>query len=116
MSRRKTDPLRTLTDEELESLGRASRSATAPAAEVARAKTHLAVHAGHDNQKAAAAAGRLGGDAVSHLVARFNREGLPALRVRHGGGPAPTYSSDHRERILREARREPTPERDGTST
>ena len=116
MSRRKTDPLRTLTEEELESLRRTARSATAPAAEVARAKSLLAVRAGLDYQKAAAAAGRLSGDAVSHLVARFNRQGLQALRPRHGGGPAPTYSSDHRERILREARREPTPELDGTAT
>ena len=116
MSRRKSDPLRTLTPEELESLGRAARSATAPAAEVARAKSLLAVHAGLDYQKAAAAAGRLSGDAVSHLVARFNREGLAALRPRRGCGAAPTYSCVDRRRILFEARREPTPERDGTAT
>ena len=115
MSRRKTDPLRTLTEEELESLRRTARSATAPAAEVARAKSLLAVHAGLDYQKAAAAAGRLSGDAVSHLVARFNIEGLQALRPR-SAAPRPKYTTPDRERILREAARTPTPERDGTAT
>ena len=112
MSRRKTDPLRTLTQEELESLGRAARSATAPAAEVARAKS---LHAGLDYQKAAAAAGRLSGDAVSHLVARFNAEGLDALRPR-STPPRPEYTTLDRERILREASRTPALERDGTAT
>ena len=115
MSRRKTDPLRALTEEELESLGRAARSAMAPAAEVARAKSLLAVHAGLDYQKAAAAAGRLSGDAVSHLVARFNIEGLQALRPR-SATPRPKYTTHDRVRILREAARTPTPERDGTAT
>ena len=115
MSRRKTDPLRTLTQEELESLGRAARSATAPAAEVARAKSLLAVHAGLDYQKPAAAAGRHSGDDVWHLVARFNVEGLRALRPR-SAAPRPEYTAHDRERILREASRTPTPERDGTAT
>jgi transposase len=76
----------------------------------------LAVADGSDYQSAARIAGRRSGDAVSHLVARFNAEGLAALAPRHGGGKPRSYDTACRERILREARREPTPEADGTAT
>ena len=56
------------------------------------------------------------GVAVSHLVARFNAEGLAALDPRHGGGQPRRYDHEAAERILREARRQPTPEADGTAT
>ena len=116
MSRRKKDPLRPLTDDELSSLAHLSRSQVAPAAEAARAKILLAVAAGDDYQQAARSAGRRSGDAVSHLVARFNLEGLPALSPRHGGGRSRTYDHASRQRIVREVQREPTPEADGTAT
>jgi transposase len=76
----------------------------------------LAVADGSDYQDAACAAGRKSGDAVSHLVARFNREGLAALDPRHGGGHKPTYDASARGRILREVARAPTPDTDGTAT
>jgi transposase len=116
MSRRKKDPLRPLSDEERVSLTQSSRSQAAPAAEVARAKVLLLVAEGSDYQQAAHAAGRKSGDAVSALVARFNREGLAALRPRHGGGRRRTYDERARVRVLREAQRKPTPEADGTAT
>lgn len=116
MSRRKKDPLRPLSDEERDSLTQMSRSAAAPAAEVSRAKVLLLVAEGSDYQQAARAAGRRSGDAASALVARFNREGLAALRPRHGGGKRRTYDGPARGRILREAQRTPTPEADGTAT
>jgi len=116
MSRRRKDPLRTLTEPERAELLRLSRSAAAPAAQVARAVALLAVAAGSDYQQSARAAGRRSGDAVSQLVARFNREGLPAVEPRHGGGAAPAYGDAERQRILREADRTPTPEADGTAT
>lgn len=115
MSRRQKDPLRPLTDEERSVLTQLSRSQTAPAAEVARAKSLLAVADGADYQQAARSAGRRSGDAVSHLVARFNAEGLQALTPRHGGGQRRVYDQEARERILREAQRPPTPEADGTA-
>jgi transposase len=93
-----------------------SRSRTAPAVRVARAVMLLAVADGSDYQQAARAAGRKSGDAVSHLVARFNREGLAALDPRHGGGHKPTYDAAARDRILREVARTPTPQTDGTAT
>ena len=116
MSRRRKDPLRTLTEPERAELLRLSRSASAPAAQVARATALLAVATGSDYQDAARAAGRKSGDAVAHLVARFNREGVAAVEPRHGGGRAPAYGDEERRRILREADRAPTPETDGTAT
>ena len=116
MSRRKKDPLRPLTDSERQALTQLSRSQAAPAAQVARAVMLLAVAGGDDYQQAARAAGRRSGDAVSHLVARFNVEGLTSLSPRHGGGQPRTYDHASRGRILQEVRRGPTPEADGTAT
>jgi transposase len=116
MTRHKVDPLRVLTDEERTVLTQIGRSASEPASHVARAKALLAVADGKNYTEAAHAAGRRAGDAVAHLVSRFNREGLVAIAPRHGGGAQPIYGSDERERILREARRAPDRERDGTAT
>jgi transposase len=116
MSRRKKDPLRPLTDAEQQALTQLSRSQAAPAAQVARAAMLLAVARGDDYQEAARAAGRRSGDAVSHLVTRFNAEGTAALTPRHGGGRSPTYDRAARERILREVKRPPTPDADGTAS
>ena len=116
MSRREKDPLRPLTETERLELTRISRSQAAPAVHVARATMILAVSSGDDYQEAARVAGRRSGDAVSHLIARFNAEGLAALSPRHGGGQPRTYDHASRERILQEVRREPTPEADGTAT
>jgi transposase len=116
MSRRKKDPLRPLTEDEQEAFAQVSRSQTAPAAQVARAKLLLLVAAGVGYQDAARAVGRHSGDAVSTLAARFNREGLAALAPRHGGGRRLVYDQQARTRILREAQRTPTPEGDGTAS
>jgi hypothetical protein len=116
MSRKKKDPLRELTEPERRELMLLSRSQSAPAAEVTRATLILAVARGDDYQDAARSVGRRSGDAVSHLVARFNAEGLEALTPRHGGGRSPAYGPEARSRIAAEAAREPTPEADGTAT
>ncbi len=116
MSRRKKDPLRPFTDEEVSILGKISRSQSEPAARVARAAMLLAVARGGDYQQAALSVGRRSGVAVSNLVARFNAEGLASLDPRHGGGQPLVYDREAAERILRAARRTPTPEADGTAT
>jgi len=116
MSRRRKDPLRPLTAEDHAVLEHLSRVQSQPASGVARAKALLAVAAGRSYTEAAHLAGRRSGDAVSELVARFNRAGLAALEPGHGGGPAPTYSAAERERILTEFRRTPDRERDGTAS
>ncbi len=115
MSRRQTDPLRPLNDDEREWLVRVARSQAEPASHVARAKALLAVADAESYTDAAKAAGRRSGEAVSRLVSRFNREGLAALEPRHGGGPPIVYAEAERERILAQARRKPELERDGTA-
>jgi Homeodomain-like domain len=116
MSRPPKDPLRALTEEERELLTQISRSFSEPASHVAHAKALLAVAKGKSYTAAAQDVGRRSGDAVAHLVARFNDDGLAAVAPRHGGGAQPTYGVAERERILREARRTPERERDGTAT
>src|ERR687887_2163546 len=89
MSRRQKDPLRALSTAERAALTRLSRSQSAPAAWVARATALLAVAEGQSYLAAARQAGRRDNDTVAAWVARFNREGLPAVRPRPGGGAAP---------------------------
>jgi transposase len=115
MSRRQNDPLRPLSEEERVELERLSRSHTAPAAEVMRAKAVLAVHEGATYTDAAHATGRRSGDAVAQLVARFNREGTRAIKIRHGGGAVKQYGLAEQDRILREVGRSPDREVDGTA-
>ncbi len=114
MPRPQNDPLRPLTAEEQAVLERLSRAHAEPAARVARAKALLTVAAGHSFADAARAAGRKSGDAVAHLVARFNREGVMTLTPGHGGGQPKRYTPLEQERILREVRR--TPDRDADQT
>lgn len=112
----KKDPLREITEEEKNWLERISRSQSEPAGHVSRAKEILAVANGTSYQGAARLAGKKSGDAVSHLVERFNQEGLGAIQTKHGGGPIAKYNATERERVLTEARRQPDVERDGTNT
>ena len=116
MGRSQVDPLRALTDDERMWLTRLSRARTQPAVHVARATALLAVADGATYTDATRVAGRRSGDAVAHLVARFNREGLAAVEPRHGGGHTPVYAETERARILAEARRTPDRATDGTAT
>jgi transposase len=116
MSRRQKDPLRALTETERSYLEQLSRAQSAPLSQVLRAKLLLAVADGQSYLAAAQSVGRRSNDAVSHLVSRFNQEGLAALTPRHGGGPVVVYGVAERERILQEFRRTPDRARDGTAT
>lgn len=109
-------PLRPLTSDERMSLEHLSRSRTDAAGQVTRARALLAVADGASFEGAARRAGRKSGDAVAHLVERFNRAGLDALRDHHGGGQSKRYTGTEQERILREARRIPDRNQDGTAT
>ena len=100
MSRRRKEPLRTLTDGERSSLEQLGRATSAPAGIVARARALVAVADGCSYTEAARRVGRRAGDAVAELVGRFNREGLAAVEPRHGGGFRVTYGPAERERIL----------------
>jgi transposase len=116
MTRKKKNPLRSLSSEERTYLEKVSRSQMEPASRVAYAKALLAVADGDNYTSAARACGRRSGDAVSQLVQRFNQKGLTAIERQHGGGTATVYGAVERERIVKEFRRAPERERDGTAT
>lgn len=116
MTRRLKDPLRKLTETERERLETVSRSTSAPAEQVIRAKMVLAVANGLNYTEAAQSVGRQSNDAVSRLVSHFNQVGLEALVPGHGGGFAVEYGESEKERILREFERVPQREIDGTAT
>jgi transposase len=116
MSRRQKDPLRPLSEAERRSLSRLSRSQSAPAAQVARARALLAVAEGQSYTAAARLVGREVGDTVARWVAGFNRDGLTALVPQHGGGHPVRYGEAEQRRILAEVSRAPERARDGTAT
>jgi transposase len=116
MSRHRKDPLRPLAADERKELTRLSRSHRAPAAQAARARALLAVADGASYTAAAHQVGRHHNETISAWVSRFNREGLTAVRPRHGGGPRIRYGADEQQRILAEMTRVPQREQDGTAT
>jgi hypothetical protein len=116
MAHPQKEPLRPVTASERAGLEALARAGSERADRVARARALLAVADGAAFTEAARAAGRRSGVAVATLVRRFNAEGLPAVMPGHGGGPPVVYDAAVRERILREFRRPPDRERDGTAT
>jgi len=91
------------------------RARSEQASRVARARILLALAAGASFTAAALVGGFRSGYGVAQLVRRFHRDGLLAVAGRHGGGPASAYGPAEQERILREFRRPPDRERDGTA-
>jgi transposase len=116
MSRHRKDPLRRLTTDERQELTRLSRSQTAPAAQVDRARALLAIADGASYTATAHLVGRGHTETISAWVSRFNREGLSAVRPHHGGGPRIRYGTHAQQRILAEWARTPHREQDGTAT
>jgi hypothetical protein len=116
MAQPQKHPLRPLTASERAELERVARSQADRADRVARAKQLLAVADGARFTDAARQAGRRSGDAVALLVQRCNTLGLAALDAQHGGGPPVQYGTAERDRILREFRRVPDRQQDGTAT
>src|SRR3982751_2508047 len=116
MSRHQNDPLRPLTADERQELARLSRSPSAPAAQVERARALLAIADGASYTAAAHRVGRRHTETISAWVSRFNRDGLVAVRPGHGGGARIRYGADAQQRILAEWARTPQREQDGTAT
>jgi transposase len=116
MSRHQTDPLRPLTADERKQLTRLSRSLSAPAAQVERARALLAIADGASYTVAAHPVGRRHTETLSAWVSRFNRDGLAAVRPGPGGGARIRYGADAQQRILAEWARTPQRDQDGTAT
>ena len=83
---------------------------------VKRAQAILAVGAGKPYTQAAEEAGYKSGDSVSHLVERFNQQGLAALLIASGRGRKASYTPEDRARIVQEFRRPPDRQEDATAT
>jgi transposase len=115
MSRHRKNPLRPLTPDERIALTRLSRSPSAPAAQVERARALLAIADGASYTAAAHQIGRRHTETLSAWVSRFNHEGRAAVRPGHGGGARIRYGADARQRILAEWARTPQREQDGTA-
>src|SRR3954471_12246226 len=75
MSCHQKDPLRPLTADERQELTRLSRSLSAPAAQVERARALLAIADGASYTAAAHQVGRRHNETISAWVSRFNRDG-----------------------------------------
>lgn len=113
---RQKDPLRRLSNSERRALEQLARSHSAPALSVDRARALLAVSDGATYTEAARLVGRSVGDLIAQWVARFNQVGLAAVERQPGGRPPTQYGAEERDRILKEFRRPPDRERDGTAT
>jgi transposase len=113
---RPVHPLRSLTQEEEQTLARIVKASSERVDVVKRAKAILAVKAGKSSTKAAQEAGYKRGDSVSQLVERFNQRGLAALLIGPGRGRKETYTPQQRERIVEAFRRAPDREEDATAT
>src|SRR5689334_9784840 len=102
MSRQQKDPLRPLRDTERVSLVRLSRSASATAVQVARARALLALAEGLSYTAAAHFVDCHTGDTVARWTAGFNDVGLAAVVPRHGGGHPLRYGKVEQRRIFAE--------------
>ena len=116
MSRKSREPLRELTKEEQEKLKRVARSRSEAAEVVGRAQSLLAVAATGNFAAGARASGRKSSYGVGKLVIRFNQTGLNALETKQRVKSGETYGVEQRREVLREFRRIPDREQDGTGT
>lgn len=116
MSMPQKHPLRALTEPEERELRRIEKASSERVDVVRRAKALLAVAEKQTFPQAATTAGFAEARSVSHLVERFNHQGLAALLIASGRGRKPTYTSNQQERIRQEIQREPDRDKDQTAT
>ncbi len=108
--------MRPLSEAERQELTRVANAPSEPVRRHRRATALLAVVGGATLTQAARRVGWKVGDSVAALVRRFNQHGLRALDDRPRPGPRRRYGPAERERIVREFRRQPDREKDGTAT
>lgn len=116
MSTPQKEPLRPLTGQEMQELYRVVKASSERIDTVRRAKALLALTNGASFTQAAAQAGYKEADSVCKLVRRFHRRGLVALCIAAGRGRKATYTSQARQQILEELRRNPDREQHQSAT
>lgn len=116
MSTPQKEPLRPLTVQETQELQRVVKASSERVDTVRRAKALLALTKGESFTQAAAQAGYKEADSVCKLVRRFHRRGLAALSIAAGRGRKATYTSQERQLVLEELRRDPDREQDQSAT
>jgi transposase len=110
------EPLRPMNHAEQAALQHIIKSSSERVDQVRRATALLAVARGEAFIHAARQAGLRSGTTVADLVARFNRQGLAAVRIAAGRGRKPTYTPAARARIVATAQRTPNRRMDGTGS
>ena len=110
------EPLRRLSRAERAALQRIAKSTSERVDQVRRATALLAVARTGVFILAAHEAGLHSGTTVADLVARFNRQGLAAVRIARGRGRRPTYPASTRAQIVATAQRSPNRRTEGTAT
>lgn len=116
MSRRASQPLRQLTEEETQALQRVSRASSEPRIRHQRAVALLAIAEGKGLSETARLVGWKSHDPVTRLTRRFNTMGLLALDDLPRSGHPHTYGQVEKARILQEANRTPDRLEDATAT
>lgn len=109
------EPLRPLTAAEYTALKDVASATSERVDRVRRATAVLAVAQGQAFRQAARQGGLRSSTTVADLVARFNRQGLVALRIAPGRGRKRTYSTAARARIVATAQRPPERRAVGTA-
>ncbi len=110
------EPLRRLSRPERAALQRIANSTSERVDHVRRAAALLAVARTGVYIQAAREAGLRSATTVADLVARFNRQGLTAVRIARGRGRRPTYTASARAQMVAVAQRQPDRRADGTAT
>lgn len=105
-----------MSEAERQELIRVTRAPSEAVRRHRRAVALLAVAEGATLTQASRKVGWQVGDTVAALVRRFNRHGLAALNDQPRSGRRRTYGPGERERIVREFRRTPDRDKDGTAT
>jgi len=116
MVRARKEELRPLTLGEYQAVKRISKAKSERMDTVRRAQALQAVAQGHSFVQAAREAGFGSVTTVAHLVQRFNRQGLGALRIARGRGRRATYGPEVRAHIVALAQQEPQRSEDQTAT
>jgi len=116
MSQPQKEPLRELSQRELQELQKRGKATSERQDVIKRAKALLAVTGGQSFSQAARSVGFASSDTVSHLVGRFNRHGLASLLIASGRGRKPTYSDADRQTMLSTLESPPVKKVDGSAT